>query len=353
MTGTTRRELLKTTAAALGGAAVWTGASSSRARAEESITVTSLGGKWEQSIREDFIPLFKERTGADAKVVLGGPTQWMSQILSQPSKPALDEIDNSETLAYKLMDEHLAAKLTVDKVPNLADIPELFRKPWDDYAVMYMFAAAGFAYNKNKIKSPPQSWAEYFERAGKGEFGKSLSLPDIAYGWTPAFLWLYAKTFGGGVQQMDPAFDALRKINPYIVKNWATAAEVEKMLTTQEVDIAIFWDGRTHSLIDGGASFIGFQRPNADSLISGVVSQVVKGGNEKLALEYVNTLLDPSPQLKYFNRIQYAVTNRKVAYPPAVRDRIMPVERGVVAPYRELAAITPALIDRWNRELRG
>jgi putative spermidine/putrescine transport system substrate-binding protein len=323
-------------------------------RAEDKkITVTSLGGLWEKSIREDFIPLFEKRTGAQVDVVLGGPTQWMSQIESQPSKPPIDAIDNSETLAFKLMDSNMAVKLTPQAVPNLVSTPELFRKPWDDYAAMYMYAAAGFFYNKEKIKNPPKTWVEFFDRAGKGEFGKAISLPDIAYGWTPAFLWTYAKVYGGGIDKMDPAFAALKKVRPYVVKFWANAGEIERMISSHEVDIGVFWDGRIFSMIDGGASFLGFQRMSSDVLISGVASQVVKGGNEKLALQYINTLLDPVPQLEYFKKINYAVTNAKVAYPERVKDRILPVRLGIVAPYRELAKITPALIERWNQEISG
>ena len=198
---------------------------------ENKITITSLGGRWEQSIREDFIPLFEKRTGAKVDVVLGGPAQWMSQIESQPSKPPLDCIDNSETLAFKLIDNKMAVRLTTETVPNLAFTPELFRKPWDDYAAMYMYAGAGFFYNKEKIKDPPKTWNEFFDRAGKGEFGKSVSLPDIPYGWTPAFLWTYAKVLGGDINKMDPAFDMLKKVRPYVVKFWANAGEIERMIS--------------------------------------------------------------------------------------------------------------------------
>ena len=319
---------------------------------ESKVTVTSLGGRWEESIRNDFIPLFQKRTGANVDVVLGGPSQWMSQIESQPTKPPIDAIDNSETLAFKLMDTNLAVKLTNAAVPNLADTPDLFKKPWDDYAAMYMYAGAGFFYNKDKIKNPPKTWVEFFDRAGKGEFGKTISLPDIPYGWTTAFIWTYAKAFGGDINKLDPGFDALKKVRPYVVKFWSGAGEIERMISSREVDIGVFWDGRIYSLMDSGLSFLGFQRMSSDVLISGVSSQVVKGGNEKLALQWVNTLLDPEPQLSYFKTINYAVTNRKVVYPEAVRNRILPVELGLVAPYRELAKVTPALIDRWNKEIR-
>src|SRR5690606_39171231 len=193
---------------------------------------------------------------------------------------------------------------------------------------------------------------EFFERAKKGEF-KAISLPDISYGSTTAFMWTLADALGGGVGNMDPAFETVRDLRPYLAKFWANAGEMERMATTGETDIAVFWDGRSYSMIDGGASQLAFQRPESNVLISSTAAQVVKGGNEKLALEYVNTLLDPVPQLEYFKLINYAVTNSKVEYPEAVRDRILPPEKGVVAPYRELGKMNSQLIERWNQEIRS
>jgi len=316
------------------------------------VTVTALGGRWETSIREHFIPHFQARTGAEVDVVTGGPGQWMAQLESQPDNPPIDAIDNSETLAYRLMDLDLAVKLTEDRVPNLADTPGVFRDPWDDYGVMYMYAGAGFYYNRDVIKEPPKTWVEFFERTAAGEFGRSVSFPDIPYAWTPAFVWNTAEVFGGGIDNLDPGFEALQRIRPYIVKFWANAGEIERMITSRETDIGVFWDGRTYSVSDSGASFLGFQRPDSHVLISGVTSQVVRGGNEALAMEYVNSLLAPEPQRQYFDLINYAVTNQRVEYPEAVRDRILPAEMGVVAPYRELAAQTSELIERWNQEIR-
>jgi len=350
MTNISRRRLLAATAGAIAASPFLV---SSLVHAKDNrIVVTSLGGLWERSIRRDFIPLFKKRTGADVDIVLGGPSQWMSQIESQPGKPPLDTIDNSETLAYQLMAQDMAVKLTEDKVPNLADIPPIFRAPWDDYAAMYMYSAAGFFYNKEKIKDPPKSWVEFFERAGKGEFGKSLSLPDISYGWGNAFIWAYAAAHGGGIDNIELGFDAIERVKPYVVKFWANSGEVERLITSREVDIGVFWDGRIHSLIEGGADYLGFQRMDSHVLISGMASQVVKNGNEALALEFLNTLLDPVPQLRFHETINYAVTNAKVQYPEARKNQILPASEGIIPPYRELAQLTPGMIQTWNQKIR-
>jgi putative spermidine/putrescine transport system substrate-binding protein len=169
---TTRRDVLKLMGA--GGALAWGGGSLVHAQGN-SVTITSLGGKWEQSIREHFIPLFKKRTGAEVRVVLGGPSQWTAQIDAQPNRPPLDAVDNSELLAIALKDKGLVVKLTPDKVPNLADTPDLFRKPFDDYGASYQYSTSALFHNREKIPQPPKTWAEFFERAAKGEIGRAVT----------------------------------------------------------------------------------------------------------------------------------------------------------------------------------
>jgi len=320
---------------------------------DKSITVTSLGGKWEQSIREHFVPVFKARTGADVKIVLGGPPQWMSQIEAQPNKPPLDGSDNSESLALSLRDKGMVLKLDTQTVPNLANTPALYREPFDNYGAGYSVTASGIFYNKDKIKNPPKTWAEFFQRAGDGEFGRSVILPDITYGWTPHLIWHYAVTQGGSIDNLDPAFKSLARLKPHVVKFWTTALEAERMILSREADIGMLWDGRCYAMIDSGATHIGFTRLDPSTLITTTPAQVVRGGNEKLAYEWVNTLLDPEPQLKYFKLINYVPTNTKVVIPADQMYKTVPAGKGVVPPYRELAKTAPRMLQRWNREIRA
>jgi len=337
-----------------GGAALLAAGRTSYVYGEEnSVTVTSLGGKWEQSIREHFVPLFKERTGADVKIVLGGPPQWVSQIEAQPNRPPLDCIDNTETLALSLKEKGMALKLDTSNVPNLADTPAMYRDPYDNFGAGYSLTCSGLFYNKDKIKNPPKTWAEFFQRAGDGEFGRSVTLPDITYGWAPHLLWHYAVTQGGSIDNLDPAFKSLVKLKPHMVKFWGTALEAERMILSKEADIGMLWDGRVYAIMDGGASHVGFTRLDPSTLVSMAVAQVVKGGNEKLAYQWVNTLLDPEPQLKYFKLINYTPTNSKVVIPEDQKYKLVPEGKGVIPPYPELIKAAPRMLQRWNREMRS
>lgn len=346
---TTRRTALKLLAA--GGAYTAIGGSLVHAQ-DNVVTITSLGGKWEQSIREHFIPHFKKKTGAEVRVVLGAPPAWTAQIEAQPGTPPLDAIDNSELLAISLMDKGMVVKLTPDKVPNLVDTPDLFRKPFDDFGASYQYSTSGIFYNADKIKQPPKSWAEFFERAGKGEFGRAITLPDMPYAWGPHFIWHYAVALGGAMNNLDPAYDALRKIKPHIVKFWGTALEVERMIINKEVDIGVLWDGRSFALSTGAAPWLRFARLAPHSLVTLSPAQVVKGGNERLAFQWVNTLLDPEPQLQYYKLINFTPTNSKVVIPEDMKPNIMPLSEGVLPEFRELAKAAPRMVDRWNREIR-
>lgn len=319
---------------------------------EKSITVTSLGGRWEQSIRTHFAPLFKKKTGVDVKIVSGGPAQWTTQIESQPTRPPLDAVDNSEILAMSLIDKGMVLKLTPERVPNLKDVPAQFYEPWDSFGVSYQYGASGIFFDKTKVKQPPQSWPEFLERGGKGEFGRNISLPDISYPWTPELVWHLATSLGGNIDNLDPAFAALRRIRPYITKFWGTAIEAERLIQSREAEIGWLWDGRVYAMMDSGASFLDFRRLKPNALFSLVPAQVVKGGNDALAFEWVNTLLDPEPLLEYYKLIQYTPTNRKVVFPAATANRVMPASEGVIPSLRDLVRVTPGIIARWNAEIR-
>lgn len=319
---------------------------------ENSITVTSLGGKWEQSIRTQFAPYFKKKTGADVKIVLGGPAQWTAQIEAQPNNPPLDAVDNSEILAWNLIDKDLVLKLTPDKVPNLLNVPSQFYSPWDSYGVSYQYGASGIWFDKRKVSQAPTSWPEFLERAGKGEFGKNIAFPDISYAWTPELIWHLAVCLGGSMQNLDPAFEALKRVKPYVTKFWGTAIEAERLIVSREAEIGWLWDGRVYAMMDSGDHNLDFKRLEPSSLFSLVPAQVVKGKNSELAYEWINTLLDPVPLLEYYKLIQYTPTNSKVVIPESTRDRIMPISQGTVPDLAELAQATPGIIARWNSEIR-
>jgi spermidine/putrescine-binding protein len=124
------------------------------------------------------------------------------------------------------------------------------------------------------------------------------------------------------------------------------------MAVSREVNLGVLWDGRAWAMQDTSAPFLRFTRLAPEALLALTPAQVVKGGNEALAFEWVNTLLDPQPQLEYYKLIGFTPTNNKVKIPDHLKPRLPDLSKTVTPPYRELQAAIPAIIDRWNREIR-
>ncbi|MFC7066769.1 hypothetical protein [Brucella rhizosphaerae] len=94
------------------------------AQAAKEITVTAFGGIWEEAVRKCFVAPFEARTGAKANVSLGGPPQWLAQVEASPAKPPVDVLIMTPDLALTAARSGLVDDFTVEKLPNLAKIPQ-------------------------------------------------------------------------------------------------------------------------------------------------------------------------------------------------------------------------------------
>jgi putative spermidine/putrescine transport system substrate-binding protein len=137
MTIITRRRLL--TGAAAGAAAL---PFVTNAFAQGRLTVTSYGGTWEKAQREIYAPVFKAKNaGWDVDVQLGGPPQWLSQIEANASAPPIHVSLMPVELALAGGAKGLFEKISVDKVPNLKDVPKPFVDMCEGWGVCVNYGA--------------------------------------------------------------------------------------------------------------------------------------------------------------------------------------------------------------------
>ncbi len=316
----------------------------------ETITVTSYGGVWEEAIRGIFVADFTARTGGKAEVQIGGPPQWMSQIEANLADPPIDVLVNTIDLALVAGRTGLVEKIDPSKLSNLADIPQRFVDVVEGWGVVFDYGSAGIAYHRERLRNPPTSIKGMVEGALRGDF--VLSLPGISYAPTPQMLiWSFADALGGSVNNVDPAFEALKALqDKRAVIFYGGATEFLNHLEAGEAEIGIYWDGRTWAHYSTGAEWIGYINPDEGGVMNPVVVQKVVNSDDS-AWEYINSMLAPAPQLAFAEKVQYGVTNTKVAYPDWLKDRITPWEATRWPPFEEIGAKIPAWVDRWNREI--
>jgi putative spermidine/putrescine transport system substrate-binding protein len=254
----------------------------------------------------------------------------------------LAEVDSLRAAREGLLD-----KITTAEVPNLADVPERFHEPWDDYAVVQNFGAMGVMYNKDVVKDAPKNWKGLIDAIASGKYGKRVAWPSVTYTWGPELLWWVAQQYGGDV---DQAFAKLKAMQPYVVKFWTTPVEALNLFGTREVEVLIYWDGRSYAFIDKGNPWAGFYIPDPGTIPGAVLISKVKSA-PPVAWEYLNCVLSHDGQLGHAETILYGITNQTVVYPDAIKTKVTSADRLVIPPYSALLEETPRWIERWNKEL--
>ncbi|GEO16145.1 extracellular solute-binding protein [Microvirga aerophila] len=348
MTDFTRRGLLQT--GGLLGAAAFANLPLTAAAQAGEITVTALGGIWEEAVKKAFVEPFERKTGAKANVLLGSPPQWLSQVEANPKNPPIDVIIVTPDLAINAAKMDLVDTFTVEKVPNLADIPAEFTNALSGKGTVFDYGVAGITYNKKTVKDPPKSFKDFVDRTAAGEW--TASLPGISYAVTPIMLmWAMARALGGSVDNIDPFFDAMKKMRKNVIF-WGGPNDFFNHLSSGEADIGIYFDGRTWAHVDAGADWIDFINPSEGGSINALAVQKPKNAKD-LAWEYINVMLSPESQLKFAEMLSYPVTNKKVQYPPHLAKRFTPWQEAHFPPYEEIAKVRAQWVDRWNREVGG
>lgn len=341
-----RRMILATLAASLLGgiSAGW-----AQAQKPDKLVIAAYGGIWSESVRKNFVPCFESKTGIRVDIITGESADWLARIRANPTNPPIHVVALAEADSLRAAKEGLLDQATVQKLPNLADIPDQFHKPWNDYSVAQNIGAFGVMYNKSVIPNPPATWREFIDNVAAGKYGKRVSLPAGTYTWGPEFIWLLSQQYDGSV---DTAFAKLKEASKNsVVKFWTTPVEALNMFGTKEVDAMVYWDGRAISFIDKGNDWAGFYLPGPKTIAGLAMLSKVKNAPE-VAWEYINCALAPENQLKHAQTILYAVPNQKVVYPEAVKSKLADVEKIVIPPYDKIFDQFGGWIERWNKEIR-
>jgi len=332
-----------------GGAALLAAGQRPSFAAPQSIVVTSFGGVFEKTIREVIVPDFEKNTGAKAQVMSGQPEQWMAQVEANRAHPPIDVMFNNIDGAILAGKMGLVEKLDPAKIPNLADIPKQLTDIVQGWGVIFTFGSWGFAYHE-RLKNPPKSYAELIDGTINGKW--RAALPNAGYTGTPAVLiWALADVLGGSVDNVTPAFDAIKKMKPNTAF-FSSITDPLTLLQSGEVDISLYPDGRTWAAYDTGATWIKFLNPKEGAVNLPSITQKVANGSE-LGWSYINSQLDPVLQAQVVDRLEYGTSNPKVKLPPQLQARITPWQECRWAPFEKIAAVKAAWVERWNKEINA
>lgn len=321
--------------------------SPSPASAQEKLVVTSSGGIWLESAKQNFAACFKERTGRDVEIQTAASGEILNKVRASPQNPPIHVAVLSETDAIRAAGEGLLEKLDVNKAPNLADVPNSFRAQWDDFATIQNFGAMIVMYNKDAIKDPPKDWKTLIDNTIQGKYGKRVSFPSMTMPWGPMFTWFLLQIYDG---DENVVFAKYKDMLPNMAKYWVSPVEALNMFAAKEIDILVYWDGRAYSFAEEN-KWAGAYIPEPGAFQSAAMLAKFKNTPD-IGWQYVDCVLSPKAQLGHAQMVKYPIVNSKVVYPPELAAVLTPLSRVRQPDFKFIISRTSNWINRWNREVR-
>jgi putative spermidine/putrescine transport system substrate-binding protein len=323
----------------------------SRAQARR-FAVASITGSWEVAFREIIIPAFRAHNGnpdvaLDAIIAL----EQLAKVAASPGNPPLDTMLLDSGPALMAIDKGLVDPLPIDQLTNYKDISPAAKLP-DGVAAFFIFI--GIAYNPDRIKTPPASWADLWKPEYKGRVGVTTLASTLGV----AFLVEAARMHGGSETDIEPGFKALEALKPNLASVAANPSQAAILFEQGQIDIApaVF---NEIELLKARDVPVAFTLPKERGI--GYTSSffITKGSQYRdLAAKFIDTALSADVQTKMMQPpFEVTPTNTKVtptgAVAAAVGTDIGAIKDKLV--FQDWAAINrnrAAWIDRFNREMR-
>ena len=325
--------------------------SSGPASAATELTVIVYGGSFEAGWKKAVIEPF-EAANPDIKVRIatGLTMETVAMMRAQKGDPKIDVVMMDEVGAAQANGEGLYAPLDVTSIPNIAKLYPQFRIAGDPYT-KFMYVAQVMAYDKNKVKTAPQSYEDMWKPEYKGK----IAIPDINTTHGTMVLMMAARMNGGSVANIDPGFASIKKLKPSILTFWNQHAQVSQLFTQGDIVMTTWTSDRAQGLIDSGGN-IGWTIPKESAYLIDSTIGIAKGSKNLVAAQkYINFVLSEKAQEANAKFTYLTPVNREAKLDPATAAKLpsgeATLKRLLTADWAAVTKDRPKWVDRWNREI--
>lgn len=287
----TRRTLLKTSALAAGSLAM-----PAVLRAQSNELVIGCAASHTAWMEQIVIPHMREAIGAN--VIFEGTRSAVNleKMASNRDRPYLSVVQMDDPVMLQAVDEGLLEQLTLEGVPNLANL-RAGTVHLDGMWANYVQPWAGIAYNSDLL-SGVDSWNRLWEPEAQGKV-IIPSLQNTEGMWTlfASALLATGLPFSEAQYEIDAAFDKLAELRPNLLNVYTSMPQSFNLLEQGEI-----------TMLAGNFSSFAFPRKEEGSPVDlavpgeGIfampsgICQVKDGPNPELAAAYINEILSAELQ---------------------------------------------------------
>lgn len=314
---------------------------------EPTLKVGWYGGPLGQAMQDVVINGFQKATGVKVTLVTSFDNVRLTSLKADPG--ALDVAFFTAPVMPDVNAANIPSRLPAGKIPNLKHVYKNLKAP---NAVAWSFGVWGIAYNADKVKPAPTSWADLLNSKYCGH----LTEPDITFNSSFMSLLAFAKLGGGGLSNLDPGFakmEQLRKCSPFF---WASDAQMIPQLLAGNIWMSPYANGGTYTAAQQpGAPPIKFVIPKEGGYIVPFYLVIPRGAHSpKAALAFANYLLAPKVQAAWAAQTYYSPGNSRTKIPASLAPKILTgkdVLKLKQVDWNTLAKTRPAIIQRWQQTI--
>ncbi|KAF1023898.1 MAG: Spermidine/putrescine-binding periplasmic protein [Paracidovorax wautersii] len=344
-----RRRFLQGSGAALGGALLGSPLSALAQSYSGDLLVSNWGGDWNTNLVAALEQPELESRGMRIVRDLAAAPARKTKILSERNLPrgSVDVAHFTDADAFELYQQGVLEELDYSKIPNAKHLLPSMGKPY--YVPLYDSGVV-IIYNKNKIKTPPKSFADLINPAYAGRVGL---IDQIYFNYFFAFGLLG----GGSMSNVEPAFDkllALKKaVQPRIYPSHQQAAAA---LASEEIWITVNYNARAAQWKADGIPVEAAYPAEGAIAFEGSVCIPKRARNKDNAYQYLNAMLQPQVAQRLVETTYYAVPIDNAGFAPDVASAVSftPEQRARLnRPDLAYAAKNQAAwLDWWNKEIK-
>ena len=275
--------------------------------AEQSLTVVNFGGANANAQKKAFYEPY-EKAGNKLVAFEYNGEQAKIKAMVETKKITWDVVEVESPDAARGCDEGLFEKLDYSKIINKADLQPA---AVTDCGVGIFVWSTVMAYNGDKLKTAPTSWADFFDTKkipGKRGMRKgaryNLEFALLADGVKPADVYKVLATKEGA----DRAFKKLSELKPNI-QWWEAGAQAPQFLVAGDVVLTTVYNGRIDAANREGRNLKIYWPGGIYDLDYWAIPRGTP--NKDAALKFISYTLQPQQQAAYAQNIAYGPANNK------------------------------------------
>ena len=318
-----------------------------RAEGKTTLVSTIFGGAYEAAYRKNFVEPFESDNDAEVILKYGTSGEWVANSLLNRDRPEIDVVCLAYPDSIRAVNEGLGIELTPQDVPNVIDVAPIWYDSYRKQAVGIDYASWGMTYRTDTNIPAPTSWLDLFKPEYKGK----VIVPNLTTSGGFQTLVMMAKLHGGGETNIDPGFEAMKRLKPNIRKFYLSNSEAGQLIERGDAVIGAMYDAASWFMTDGGKP-IRWMIPKEGVLVGMVSLHIApKTVHMALAKKFVNFVISPGPQAGFCNQMTVGPVNTKAKLVPPASDRVPILDSIIMPDWFKIVEQMPDWIDRWNREI--